>query len=149
MAVTPLVALPPRNDPGFVAAIEARLNAEVVFSNELTALQLDVNAKQAAAVVSANAAQADRIAVQVAKSAIDAQSPVVNAAAAAASAAAAATYASTAQAANPDSPIRLNPRRITSDFVIASAYNAASVGPIAVSDGVTVTVGDNATWSIH
>lgn len=45
--------------------------------------------------------------------------------------------------------IRLNPRFITADFTVASAYNAASVGPITVSDGVTVTVNDNATWSIH
>ena len=45
--------------------------------------------------------------------------------------------------------IRLNPRFITTDFTVASAYNAASVGPITVSDGVTVTVNDNATWSIH
>ena len=48
-----------------------------------------------------------------------------------------------------DSPIRLNPRKITADLSVPSAYNASSVGPIAVADGVTVTVGDNATWSIH
>ena len=46
-------------------------------------------------------------------------------------------------------PIRVNPRFITANFTVASAYNAASVGPITVSDGVTVTVNDNATWSIH
>jgi hypothetical protein len=97
----------------------------------------------------ANAASADRAVVQTAKAAIDAQSPVTNAAAAAASAAAAAVYASQAQATNPDSPVRLNPRLITSDITIASAYNAASVGPIAIGEGVTVTVQDNATWSIH
>jgi hypothetical protein len=97
----------------------------------------------------ANAAQADRITVQAAAAAVAAQSPVSNAAAAAASAALAAAYASTAQATNPDSPIRINPRFITTDFTVASAYNAASVGPITISDGVTVTVEDNATWSIH
>jgi hypothetical protein len=43
----------------------------------------------------------------------------------------------------------LNPRKITADFTIASAYNAASVGPIEISEGVTVTVSDNATWSVH
>lgn len=66
-----------------------------------------------------------------------------------AAAAAAQTYASTAQATNPDSPIRLNPRSITANFAVGSNYNAASVGPIAISPGITVTVGDNATWSIH
>ena len=97
----------------------------------------------------ANAAQADRILCDAAAAAVAAQSPVTNAAAAAASALAAAAYASTAQATNPDSPIRINPRKITADFTIASTYNAASVGPISISEGVTVTVSDNATWSIH
>jgi len=96
-----------------------------------------------------SAAQSDRIAAQTAAAAVAAQSPIANAAAAAASAAAAAAYASQAQATNPDSPIRLNPREITANFAIGSNYNAASVGPITISDGVTVTVGDNATWSIH
>ena len=99
--------------------------------------------------MSANAAQADRILCDAAAVAVAAQSPVTNAAAAAASALAAAAYASTAQATNPDSPIRINPRKITADFTIASTYNAASVGPISTSEGVTVTVSDNATWSIH
>lgn len=97
----------------------------------------------------ASAAQADRILTQAAAVAVAAQSPVTNAAAAAASAAAAAASASTAQATNPDSPIRLNPRKITADFTVASTYNAASVGPITISEGIIVTVGDNATWSIH
>jgi hypothetical protein len=55
----------------------------------------------------------------------------------------------TISAKSADSPIRLNPRKITANFAIASGYNAASVGPITIADGVTVTVGDNATWSIH
>ncbi len=97
----------------------------------------------------ASAAQADRLLCAAAQAAVTAESPVLNAAAAAASAALAAAYASTAQATNPDSPIRLNPRFITTDFTVASAYNAASIGPISISDGVTVTVEDNATWSIH
>lgn len=115
-------------DPAFLAWIDA--NASVIAANAL-------------------AAQADRVICSTAQAVVTAQSPVVNAAAAAASAALAATYASTAQATNPDSPIRLNPRRIAADFSVASAYNAASVGPITISDGTTVTVGDNATWSIH
>jgi hypothetical protein len=96
----------------------------------------------------ANAASADRATVETAKAAIDAQSPVANAAAAAASAAAAAAYASQAQATNPDSPVRLNPRVITSDMTVPSAYNAISAGPIAIAEGVMVTVQDHATWTI-
>ena len=85
-------------------------------------------------------------------SAIAASSAVQNAASNAAAAQSAATqaqaYASQAQATNPDSPIRLNPRRISADFVVPSAYNAASTGPISVDDGINVTVSNHATWSI-
>ena len=150
MAITALPTPPSRSDPAtFAARGDAFLGALPTFVTEANALQTDVNAKQAAASVSANAAQADRILCDAAAAAVAAQSPVTNAAAAAASALAAAAYASTAQATNPDSPIRINPRKITADFTIASTYNAASVGPISISEGVTVTVSDNATWSIH
>lgn len=44
--------------------------------------------------------------------------------------------------------VHLNPRSITADLTIPSAYNAASVGPITISEGITVTVWENATWSI-
>jgi hypothetical protein len=97
----------------------------------------------------ATAAQTDRIAAQTAANAIAAQSPVSNAAAAAASAAAAAVSATLAQATNPDSPIRLNPREINANVNISSDYNAASVGPIVINEGITVTINNNATWSIH
>ena len=150
MAITALPTPPSRSDPAtFAARGDAFLGALPTFVTEANALQTDVNAKQAAAAVSANAAQADRILCDDATAAVAAQSPVTNAAAAAASALAAAAYASTAQATNPDSPIRINPRKITADFTIASTYNAASVGPISISEGITVTVSDNATWSIH
>ena len=150
MAITALPTPPSRSDPAtFAARGDAFLGALPTFVTEANALQTDVNAKQAAAAVSANAAQADRILCDDATAAVAAQSPVTNAAAAAASALAAAAYASTAQATNPDSPIRINPRKITADFTIASTYNAASVGPISISEGVTVTVSDNATWSVH
>lgn len=150
MAITPLPTPPTRSDPAtFAARGDAFMVALPTFATEANVLQTDVNAKQAAAAVSANAAQADRILCDAAAAAVAAQSPVTNAAAAAASALAAQAYASTAQATNPDSPIRLNPRKITADFAVASTYNAASVGPITISEGVTVTVGDNATWSIH
>ena len=46
------------------------------------------------------------------------------------------------------SVVKLNPRIVTSNLTIASTYNAASVGPITIAEGITVTVSDNATWSI-
>ena len=44
---------------------------------------------------------------------------------------------------------RINPRSVTANFTVPSGYNAASAGPMAIAEGVTVTVQDNATWSIH
>ena len=72
-----------------------------------------------------------------------------SATAAAASATASAAYASMAQATNPDTPIRLNPRVIAADFTVPAAYNGASIGPISILDGVIVIVQNHATWSIH
>jgi hypothetical protein len=151
MAITTLPPAPTRADPAnFWTRGDALLTALVnLFVPEANALQADVNAKQVAAAASASAAQADRVLTAAAAAAVTATNPIANAAAAAASAAAAQAYASTAQATNPDSPIRINPREITANFTVASNYNAASVGPITVSDGVTVTVSDNATWSVH
>jgi hypothetical protein len=97
----------------------------------------------------ANATEANRILAQQAATAVAAANPVANAAAAAQSAADAAAFAAQAQATNPDSPIRLNPRFIRENLTIPAAYNAATAGPITVSDGATVVVQDNATWSIH
>ena len=51
--------------------------------------------------------------------------------------------------ATPDSPIRLNPREITANFTVGSDYNATSTGPITIQDGVTVTVANNATYTIQ
>lgn len=150
MPITPLPTPPSRQDPvNFAARGDAFLGALPAFATEANALQADVNAKQVAAANSANAAQADRVLCQAASVAVAAQSPVANATAAAESAAQAAVYASQAQATNPDTPIRLNPRIITADFTVPSGYNGESVGPLAVGEGVTVTVQDNATWSVH
>lgn len=150
MAITPLPTPPSRSDPAnFAARGDAFMTALPTFATEANALQADVNAKQAAAAVSASAAQADRILANQAAAAVAAQSPVQNAQAAANSAVQAAIYASQAQATNPDSPIRLNPSVISADFTVASGYNATSTGPMTIADGVTVTVSDNATWSIQ
>jgi hypothetical protein len=137
-------------DPAaFDAAMQAWLTWEATRSTQDPAFLAWIDANANAIAAYANAAQADRIICATAQATVTAQSPVVSAAAAAASAAAAQAYASQAQATNPDSPIRLNPRHITANFTVPAAYNAASVGPISISDGSTVTVADNATWSIH
>jgi hypothetical protein len=148
--MTPLSTPPTRSDSvTFAARGDALMTALPAFVTEANALQADVSAKQALAAASASAAQADRVLTQAGAAAVAAASPAANAAAAQAAAAAAAISAGLAQATNPDSPIRINPRRITADFTVGSNYNAASVGPITISDGTTVTVSDNATWSIH
>ena len=152
----PQVTLPPTapnkygGDPvAFDAAMQAFLNWMASAVAQQNAQAQWENTTADSVQVLANAAQADRVLVQNAKAAIDAQSPVANAAAAAAAAAAAQGYASLAQATNPDAPLRLNPRTITTNTTIPSAYNASSVGPVTVAEGVTVTVSNSATWSIH
>lgn len=149
MPITALPTPPTRSDPAtFAARGDAFMTALPAFATEANALATEVNTKQIQAAASAAAAQADRLLCAAAQAAVTTQSPVANAAAAAASAASSATYASLAQATNPDSPVRLNPRNITANLTIASGYNADSVGPIRVADGVSVVVGDNATWCV-
>ena len=77
------------------------------------------------------------------------QNAAANAAAAQLASQQAQAFAAQAQATNPDSPIRLNPRRVSNNLTIPAAYNAASAGPIAIDDGVNVTVSPGANWSIH
>jgi hypothetical protein len=36
-----------------------------------------------------------------------------------------------------------------SNFTLPTGYNGASAGPISIDDGVTVTISNGATWSIH
>lgn len=154
---TPTLSPPPSlvpnkygGDPAaFDAAMQAWLTWEATRQPEEVAFASWADALAALVAAQSAAAQADRILCAAAQAAVTAQSPAANASAAAASAAAAAAYASTAQATNPDSPIRLNPRAITAAFTVPSTSNAASAGPIRISDGITVTVADNATWSIH
>lgn len=137
-------------DPAaFDAAMQAWLTWEATRSTQDPAFLAWIEANTLTISTSANAAQADRVLCEAARVTVLAANPATNAAAAAASAAAAQAFATTAQATNPDAPVRLNPRAITTSTTIASAYNAASVGPISVSEGITVTVADNATWSIH
>ncbi len=44
--------------------------------------------------------------------------------------------------------VRLNPRQISEDLTIPAGYNAAAVGPLDVAEGVVITVGDHAAFSI-
>lgn len=41
-----------------------------------------------------------------------------------------------------------NNQTIISDYTISTSRNAMSAGPITVSDGITVTIPDGASWSI-
>lgn len=45
-------------------------------------------------------------------------------------------------------PIKLNDNTITADYSIPSGYNGLTAGPVAIADGVTVTIEDGSAWSI-
>ena len=122
----------------FVASLPAVVTAMNAQNVENNAINNSTNT---------NATAAQIAAAQVA-AAMAANNPVANAAAASAAALQAQAYATLAQATNPDAPIRLNPRTITTTTVIPAGYNAASTGPLAVADGVSVTVSNFSTWSI-
>lgn len=140
---------PSRSDPAnFAARGDAFLSWLPTAWANLTAAMAWITARTQEVFDSAAATQADRILSQSAQAAIAAQSPQANAAAAAQSAAAAAQSATLAATTNPDALLRLNPRSITSPTAIASAYNAHSTGPLSVAEGITVTISNNATWSI-
>lgn len=149
-AITALPTAPSRADPAnFATRADAFLGAMQTFGTQVSAVGTTTYNNAVEAASSASAAQSDRAFAQAAAAAVAAESPVANAAAAAASAAAAAVSAAQAQAVSPDSPVRFNTRRIDAALTIPSAYNAGSTGPIAISDGITVTVQDFATWSIQ
>jgi hypothetical protein len=44
--------------------------------------------------------------------------------------------------------IRVNPNVLTENATITSGYNASSAGPLTIANNVTVTIGDNSTWTI-
>ncbi len=46
------------------------------------------------------------------------------------------------------SPIAMNSNGISTSVTIPADYNASSIGPIEIGDGVTVTISDNSSWSI-
>jgi hypothetical protein len=151
IAITPPPSpAPTRSDPANFAARSDAYHAWLVPAvAQMSAQNAENNAINVAISAAAVAAQADRELCQTAAAAIAQESPTANAAAAAIAAAQAQAYASQAQATNPDSPIRLNPRRIAANFTVPTGYNAASIGPITVADGVAVTVSDGSAWSVH
>lgn len=55
-----------------------------------------------------------------------------------------------ALAANPDlnPAVKMNPSNIDTDLTIPSFYNASSVGPLTIDEGVQITINDSANWSI-
>jgi len=148
--IASLPIAPSRADPAnFAARADAFLGSMQTFGTQVSAVGTTTYNNAVEAATSASAAQSDRALAQTAAAAVAAESPVANAAAAAASAAAAAVSAAQAQAVSPDSPVRFNTRIIDDPLTIPSAYNAGSTGPIAIADGITVTVQDFATWSIQ
>lgn len=133
-----------------VAGISGNVTTVATNIASVNTAATNIVAIQNAATNASNAAaSAAAAATSASAAAASASSASTSAANAATSADASAAYASMARATNPDTPIRLNPRFITADFTVPAAYNGASVGPISISDGVTVTIQDHATWSIH
>ena len=149
MTITALPTPPTRQDPdNFSIRADQFFSALPAFATEANALATEVNANKNITVQASNQAQDDRVLTQAAAAAVANQQPIANAARAEQAAVLAETYASQAQATNPDSPIRLNPRHITANFTVPSNYNAGSTGPLYISEAITVTVQDFATWSI-
>ncbi len=149
MTITALPIPPTRQDPdNFSTRADQFFSALPAFATEANALATEVNANKNITVQASNQAYADRVLTQAAAAAVTNQQPSANAARAEQAAALAQTYASQAQATNPDSPIRLNPRHVTVDFTVPGNYNAGSTGPLYISEGATVTVQNFATWSI-
>lgn len=159
MTISALPPPPSRADSAnFRTRADAFLAALPTFATEANALAAEINsllnAAYAAGLASA-AANAAAAAGSASSASASAQASTTRAADSANSATQAAAarnaaqgYATLAQATNPDSPVRLNTARITADTAIPEGYNAVSAGPIEVAEGVTVTVSDNATWSI-
>jgi hypothetical protein len=42
----------------------------------------------------------------------------------------------------------LNGQTVTTDYTIPTGFNASSVGPISIDDGITVTIPDGSVWAI-
>ena len=133
----------------FVASADAFLNGFALLQTQQNTLTGQINTVSGEVASNAAATSLNASVAAAAQAAVTAQSPISNAAAAATSAAQAGVYAAQAQVTNPDTPIRTNLRTFAADFTLGSAYNAVSIGPITIAQGVTVTVQDNATYAIN
>lgn len=107
-------------------------------------------ASAAAASASAAALSASTAQTQATAASTSANSAASSASSAATSETNAAAAWSAALASDPDlnPAFRMNPSTLTADITIPSYYNAFSAGPLTIGLGSTVTVNDNANWSI-
>lgn len=141
------------NVPEMTAALaNVYSNAVVAYDSVVAAYNSAATAiaKAAEALASANAASgsATNSAASTAAALGHKNTAAVSAGEAATSALAAQGFASQAQAVSPDSPIRINTSKVTTDFTLATGYNGSSAGPIEIADNITVTISQFATWSI-
>jgi hypothetical protein len=141
---------PSRSDPAnFAARGDAFMAWFPTAWTQLTAAMQWISARTSEVFANSMAATQAANTVSTIAASPAVQNAAANAAAAQLAATQAQTYASQAQATNPDSPIRINPTRVMANFTLPTGYNGASAGPISIDDGVTVTISNGATWSIH
>lgn len=147
MPTTPPVidALPSPPDPNNRATFNALAYPWSVAQQTLAEQVGDVADNVHANAVEAAAAAATALS----KSAEASASAASSSNSASVAAASAATAVAAVNSLNLQTVVAMNPRAITANLVVPSGYNAASVGPITIADGVTVTVQDNASWSIQ
>lgn len=155
MAISALPTPPSRaNSPAdFSTRADALLGALPTFVTEANAQAADFNAKK----TQFDADLATAMNAGLASAATNAATATTKAAAAAVSSAAAETAANEANAAwaaalasNPGlNPVfRMNPSTIASNTTLPTGYNAYSAGPLVIGEGVSVTLEDNANWTI-
>ena len=128
---------PSRADPAnFAARGDAFFAQFPTFVSQVNLLGTEINAVALSAQGNAATAQAARIAAESA------------ARSARSSELAAAGFASQSAATFTQGPIALLPKKITVSQSVPVGFNAVSVGPIEIADGVTVEVANGSTWSI-
>ena len=144
MAITPLPDAPSRADPdNFATKGDAWVASLATFVTEANALEANVNSKEASATSAASSAQAF-------SSIADGHKNSAEVAANAAYNSEMAAHAFALQAGEAVDPpaIRLNAKTIRSSQAIPHGFNAESVGPIEIADGVEIEIDEDSTWSI-
>lgn len=145
--ITPLPDPPLRSSPAdFAEKGDAFMAALPTFATETNTVASEVNGYRTDTVNSVNLAIANGLASAATNAA------TATAAAQASEAARDESVASwtAALAANPDlnPAVRMNPSTIQTDTTIPTGYNAYSASPLMLAEGTTVTIQDNANWSI-